>query len=325
MPMQAIPVTVLGGYLGAGKTTLVNQLLRRAGGLRIAVLVNDFGDIGIDADLIESSDGDVINLSGGCVCCSFGSDLMAALMRLPQMEPRPDRVLIETSGVALPRAVGRTVTLVTGLALDAVVVVADAETLRDRAADRYVGDTVQTQLRDADLVLLNKIDLCTGGAVERLHGWLRDVAPRAAVIDTERGAVAIELLFGGEALTGRAASRATSGLAPPPAPHAGAAFDTLSWTFDEPVDAKALADALASPELGLARAKGFVTGRDGGGWLVQAVGRRVELSPRDPPPAGGGRLACIGARGRFDRSAIEASLRRAGPGRAQARARVLGS
>ncbi len=324
MPTQAIPVTVLGGYLGAGKTTLVNHVLRNASGLRIAVLVNDFGDIGIDADLIESRDGDVINLSGGCVCCSFGSDLMAALMRLPQMAPRPDRVLIETSGVALPRAVGRTVTLVTGLALDAVIVVADAETLRDRAADRYVGDTVHAQLRDADLVLLNKIDLCTADAVERLHGWLREAAPRATVIDTERGAVAIELLFGDDAVAGRAASLAPSRLAAPAVPRAGAVFETLSWIFDAPVDAQALAVALASPELGLARAKGFVTGRDGRGWLVQAVGRHVELSPRDPSPAEGGRLACIGARGRFDRSAIEASLRRAGAGRAQARAQVLG-
>ena len=344
VPTRAIPVTVLGGYLGAGKTTLVNQILRRAAGRRIAVLVNDFGDIGIDADLIESQDGDVINLAGGCVCCSYGSDLMAALMRLPQMAPTPDRVLIECSGVALPRSVGRTVTLVGGLALDAVIVVADAQTLRGRAADRYVGDTVLGQLRDADLVVLNKTDLCAREEIAALHDWLREAAPRAAVLESERGAVAIELLFGDDATAGiasgaagqaepaaaadagttlglvgaRSDPRAREGaprIAPLAAHHAGSVFESLSWRFDAPVDVRELVAALDADALGLARVKGFVNDRDGRCWLVQAVGRRVELSTWNAAPEAGGHLACIGARGRFDRAAIVATLERAGPGR----------
>ena len=86
-----LPVTVIGGYLGAGKTTLVNHLLRQAGGRRLAVLVNDFGELPLDADLIEADDGEVLSLAGGCICCSFGNDLMAALMQLPARSPRPDR------------------------------------------------------------------------------------------------------------------------------------------------------------------------------------------------------------------------------------------
>ncbi len=261
-------------------------------------------------------------------------------------------MLIETSGVALPRSVGRTVTLAVGLALDAVIVVADAETLRERAADRYVGDTVLAQLREADLVVLNKIDLCAREQLAGLHDWLRESAPRAAVLDSERGAVAIELLFGdeatahagstagsparsGEALSAGKARAAAASLgarrdpvdrdgtpriAPLDGHHAGSVFESLSWRFDAPVDVQALTAALESDALGLARAKGFVNDRDGRCWLVQAVGRRVELSPWNTPPEAGGRLACIGARGRFDRAAIVAALERAGPGRPPAQA-----
>ena len=114
-PAMPLSTIVLGGYLGAGKTTLLNHLLRHAQGRRIAVMVNDFGDIGIDADLIESTDGEVMNLSGGCICCSVGSDLVAALMALPQRVPPPDLVLIETSGVALPGSVARGARLAPGV------------------------------------------------------------------------------------------------------------------------------------------------------------------------------------------------------------------
>jgi G3E family GTPase len=102
-----IPVTLIGGYLGAGKTTLVNHLLRERGERRIAVLVNDFGELPIDDALIESRDGTLLQLAGGCVCCSFGSDLMAALQQMLALQPQPEHILIETSGVALPAAVAR--------------------------------------------------------------------------------------------------------------------------------------------------------------------------------------------------------------------------
>jgi len=321
----AIPVTVIGGYLGAGKTTLVNHLLRNAGGERIAVMVNDFGDIGIDADLIESREGDLINLAGGCVCCSFGSDLVAALVRLPQRQPPPQRVLIETSGVALPRGVARTVSLARGLTADAVVVLADAETLRERAADRYVGDTVLAQLRDADLLLLNKVDLVDAGHLAGLHDWLREQAPQAAVIDTTRGVVAPELLFGPP--SANAPRRVARGLASAASHRAAAAFDSLSWRFDGPIDVDALVRLLVRSELGLARAKGLVVDRSGRGWLVQLAGRRIETLERPPANAGGGALACIGARGPFDAATLAAALRAlgaggpaqsAGPGEAQA-------
>ena len=95
--LTALPVVIIGGYLGAGKTTLINHVLRNAGGRRVAVLVNDFGEINIDADLIEGATAGVLSLSGGCLCCSFGDDLVGTLQALAQGDGRPDVVLIELS------------------------------------------------------------------------------------------------------------------------------------------------------------------------------------------------------------------------------------
>ena len=154
-----VPVTVIGGYLGSGKTTLVNQLLRHANGLRLAVLVNEFGALPIDADLIESSDENVINIAGGCVCCSYGSDLIATLLDLQQVQPQPDHVLIEASGVALPDAIAQSVTLIIRYTIDGIIVVADSETIRNQGQDRYLAGTIKHQLDAADIILLNKVDL----------------------------------------------------------------------------------------------------------------------------------------------------------------------
>lgn len=170
------PLVVIGGYLGAGKTTLVNRLLREAAatGRRIAVLVNDFGEVSIDADLVVGAEGGVLALAGGCVCCSFGADLVGALGQMAAREPPPDVLLVETSGVGLPAAVARTAALAPGVRVDSLVVLADATAVRAQAADRYVGDTVRQQLREADLVLLGKTDLAGPGEPEAVQAWLRE-------------------------------------------------------------------------------------------------------------------------------------------------------
>ena len=153
-----IPVTVVGGYLGAGKTTLVNHLLRSAEGRRLAVLVNDLGELSIDADLIEARDENLISIAGGCVCCSYGSDLVLALKELAARNPRLDHVLIETSGVALPNSVAASLSLLEGYKLDCVAVLADVTTIRRMASDRYLADTIERQFADADFVLAAKVD-----------------------------------------------------------------------------------------------------------------------------------------------------------------------
>jgi len=314
-----LPAIVLGGYLGAGKTTLLNRLLRHAGGRRIAVMVNDFGEAGIDADLIESQDGDVMNLAGGCVCCSVGSDLIAALVALPSRTPVPDLVLIETSGVALPGSVARGVRLAPGIEVDGVVVLADAETVRSRADDRYVGDTVRQQLRDADLLVLNKTDLVSPGALESLREWVRAEAPRARVVESIEADLPPELVLGlaGAAAPVQSLARAGGGLfAGDPSARriagrrlpAADLYDSATLPLSGPTDARALAAALADPALGLLRAKGIVTGLDGTPQLIQCVGARWRVEPAARDAAAAGLIVAIGLRGQFDRAALEAVL-----------------
>jgi len=301
-----LPVTVIGGYLGAGKTTLVNHLLRQAGGRRIAVLVNDFGALPIDADLIEADDGEVLSLAGGCICCSFGSDLMAALMKLPARSPRPDHVVLEASGVALPGAVAAALSLLADVALDAVVVLADAETVRARAADRYLSDTIERQLRAADLLVLNKGDLVSAETRRALHAWLATLAPGAKLIDAVRARLPLEAVLGlglGARPPGRSDVLRTGALQPA----AGAAeslFEHLEMRVVPRVDARALGAALADPALGVIRAKGILRDRDGAAIVLQLIGSRAALEPR----AGADGATCIGLKGKLDRAAICAAV-----------------
>lgn len=296
MRAPALPVTVIGGYLGAGKTTLVNALLRHARGVRLAVLVNDFGALPIDADLIESAEDDTIAIAGGCVCCSFGSDLIAALQTLATRTPPPDHVLVEASGVALPGAIAATVSLLPDYAVDGVVVLADAETVRARAADRYLGDTIARQLADADLVLATKTDLVDHATRSATLAWLD---ARGRTLEATRGRVPLELLTGLRAGAPNARGLATT-------PHA--AYDSCALEPDGALDVERLAAALAEPALGVLRAKGVLARADGSAAVVHVVGRRAET--RDAPAsATPGRLVCIGLRGQLDvpriRSLIE--------------------
>jgi len=292
---MTIPVTLIGGYLGAGKTTLVNHLLRERESRRIAVLVNDFGELPIDDALIEVRDGTLLQLAGGCVCCSFGHDLMAALQQMLALQPRPEHILIETSGVALPGAVARALGLLAGLRLEAVLVLADAETVRDRAADRYVGELVREQLQQADLLLLNKTDLLPDAALPPLRDWFAATAPRARLIATQQARLAPALLFGEAAP--RRAGRTID---------ARALFDSLSLQFEHAVDLQALAEALAA--LPLLRAKGLMRDRDGRMRSLQLVGTRRALAEATHAAAQPGRLVCIALRGELQAERIRAAL-----------------
>lgn len=292
---MTLPLTILGGYLGAGKTTLVNHLLRHADGLRLAVLVNEFGALPIDADLIEAEGEDIISIAGGCVCCSFGNDLTRALLDMAALDPPPDHVLLEASGVALPGAIAASVSLLQGYALDGIVVLADAETVEEQARDTYIGDTITRQLADADLVVLNKADLVPEARLAETRAWLGAQAPEAEIIPARHGAVPPATLLQGFL------ERARGG-----GDHQAGMFETLALPAAHPVDAQALARGLADAGLGLVRAKGFVETATGAMMAIQVVGRRWAVTSALPGTMPG--LVAIGRRGAVDAGVLRALI-----------------
>ena len=283
----ALPVTVIGGYLGAGKTTLVNHLLRHAEGRRLAVLVNEFGELPIDADLIEAEGEDLISISGGCVCCSFGSDLTSALLRLAALAPRPDHVVIEASGVAIPGSILSSVSLLAGYRADGVVILADAAGLRRSLDDPYVGDTVRAQVAGADIIVLNKMDLVSEAARGGLVDWVAGEWPQAAVLPVSGGAAPVDLVLGVGGTRGGGSALG----------HADGLFESLVLEVSAEVDAAALAEAIATGGYGVVRAKGWV-----GGQLLHVVGQRWAVTPG----RGVMGLVCIGVKGQLQRDGLAA-------------------
>ena len=190
-----IDFTVLGGYLGAGKTTLLNHILTNSAGVRFALLVNDFGDINIDAELITSKTDQQINLANGCVCCTLSDGFFEAITDLLALEPPPDHIIVEASGVADVHNLAQ-YGYGHNLQLAGIVVVADAETVQQKANDKFVAHTVRRQLKAADLIVLNKLDLCTSDQQGAVTAWLHHQAPDTPIIKTTFGAAPLAALLG---------------------------------------------------------------------------------------------------------------------------------
>ena len=296
-----IPALVIAGYLGAGKTTLINHLLRHAQGKRIAVLVNDFGSVNIDAALIEGSDGEVMSLTGGCLCCSYGADLVGALRSVTQRQPAPELVLVETSGVALPAAAARTARLTPDVHVAAIVVLADASRVHSLQADRYVGELVRQQWHEADLIVLNQVDRVSNGELSAIHLSLQHAAPQALRLPCVQAQIPLASLL---ALDFGAQARPIDWQS---AHAADAAFISCTVQLPSGITVHALRQWLSDPAHPIVRAKGLWRDAAGKGWLVQAAGARCEISPFDAAAAHG-QLVLIGHRDNFDISAVRAAF-----------------
>ncbi|AZO20379.1 GTP-binding protein [Mesorhizobium sp. M1E.F.Ca.ET.045.02.1.1] len=187
-----IPVTVLTGYLGAGKTTLLNRILSENHGRRYAVIVNEFGEIGIDNDLIVESDEEIYEMNNGCVCCTVRGDLIRVVEGLMRRPGRFDAIVVETTGLADPVPVAQTFFMDDDVRsktkLDAVVALVDAKHLPLRLKD---SKEAEDQIAFADVVVLNKTDLVTPEELEKVEATIRAINPAARIHRTERAGVAL--------------------------------------------------------------------------------------------------------------------------------------
>jgi G3E family GTPase len=192
-----IPVTVLTGYLGAGKTTLLNRILSEPHGQKFAVIVNEFGEIGIDSDLVVNADEEIFEMNNGCVCCTVRGDLIRIIDGLMRRKGKFDAIIVETTGLADPAPVAQTFFVDADVGrrtkLDAVVTIADSKWLRDRLQD---SPEAKNQIAFADVILINKTDLVSEAELLDVEAHVRAINPYADVHRTERCAVPIARVVG---------------------------------------------------------------------------------------------------------------------------------
>lgn len=298
------PVLLVTGFLGAGKTTAINALLTGGHGRRIAAIVNDFGAINIDADLLEGAADAVIGLKNGCICCSLQGDLLRTLRLVLAHEPPPEHIVIEASGAADPRGIVEAVmdpVLWGAVGMDAVACVIDAQDLA-ASPERARDPLWLAQLRHADFALLAKTADLPPEAMARLRALL--AIERKPAFDIDAGGLPVGLLLGG-------GDGAASRTLPGPGRVTADRFVTVEWQADAPVPLDALRSALSGMAPGLLRAKGCLALRERPGemFLLQLVGRRATFAPMQPPPADRRcRLVLIGERADFDAEAALAAL-----------------
>ncbi|GGC71328.1 CobW family GTP-binding protein [Chelatococcus reniformis] len=306
---ERLPVTIVTGFLGSGKTTLINHILTNRQGVRAAVLVNEVGDIGIDGDLIVAADGGVVELANGCICCSVNDDLVDTLVGILERADVLDHLIIETSGVSDPLPVALTVLrseFRALLRLDTIVALADADQF---SLARYDHEAALNQLRYADVVLINKCDLASPGQADAVADQIAELNPEARQIRACHGGVPLPLIL--DLKAGLRLDAVLQGEQPreprddevhgldadhPHHAHHADPFSSVSFESVEPLSLERFQDFLSSGRPpGLFRAKGFLhfTGTDRH-YLFHLVGARFTLDVCEPSGAPTSRLVLIG-------------------------------
>ncbi|MEK9280156.1 MULTISPECIES: GTP-binding protein [unclassified Bradyrhizobium] len=270
---MSVPVLLVAGFLGAGKTTVVNHLLAHAEGRRIAAVVNDFGAINIDAELITGAADGVVSLSNGCICCTLEGDLLRTLAALLRRDPKPDVIVIETSGVADPADVVRNLmdpVIFREAPLEIVLCVVDAAMPVDMLDDALL----RSQIRAADIIALSKVDLADATACAQFRDAVRAMRPAAVLVDAVNGDVPAALLFPPDV------DRLPAPREPGPRRPAAERFESMSWSSDKPVSLRRLQAVISRLAPKIARAKGlFETVEQPGRLMVfQLAGGRATLA-----------------------------------------------
>jgi len=342
--MEKIPATIVTGFLGAGKTTLIRHLLQHANGRRIALIINEFGDVGVDGEILKGCgdeachEDDIVELSNGCICCTVADDFIPTMTRLIEREETPDHIVIETSGLALPQPLVKAFgwpDIRARVTVDGVVTVIDTPALAEgrfahdeaavaaqRAADPGLDhdspleELFEDQLHCADLILLNKTDLVGEDEVERLVDGLNgDIRPGTHVVKTRNGIIDPAVLLGlGAAAEDDTETRKSHHELEGAEEHDHDDFETFAVHLGEEPSREALLQRIERVirEHDVLRLKGFAAlAGQPARLLVQAVGPRLNAWFDRPWRADEARhtgLVVIGMKG-LDRPAIEAALR----------------
>jgi cobalamin biosynthesis protein CobW len=340
--LEKLPVTVITGFLGSGKTTLISHLMRNPGGKRLAIVVNEFGEVGVDGEILrgcaipECPVENIVELANGCICCTVADDFIPTIEALMALSPRPDHILIETSGLALPKPLLKAFdwpAIRSRITVDGVIALADAEAVaagrfapnveavdRQRMADESIdhetplSEVFEDQIACADIILLTKPDLAGPEGIARAKAVIAAEAPRPIpVIEVAEGAIDPRVILG-------LGAAAEDDLHARPSHHDGADdhehedFDSVVIDIPEladPAEIVARIAALAERQ-NILRVKGYaaVAGKPMR-LLVQAVGARVRHQydrPWAPGEARRGRLVVIAEHDDIDAAAIRGIL-----------------